>query len=431
MHAPKTIACLRNVLSIPGAVALILISIAACGCASNRMVRVEDGGFVLEGRRHFFVGVNFWQAVHMGMPSPPGDRGRLIAELDHLQRLGVSNIRILAAFEGPDSEPYRVTPAMMIEPGKYNADVLAGMDFLIAELDKRRMHAVVALTNFWEWSGGMAQYVSWCEGSEIPYPATNDWREFCDYAARFYGCDRCQHRFRCHIKTIIERFNPYTGRRYRDEPAIFAWELANEPRYYPSEWIDESARYIKSLDPNHMVTTGSEGDVGGEFEPTHDGKHIDYTTIHIWPQNWGWFDPEKPETYAAAERKARDYFWKHEKAARKLGKPMVLEEFGLARDWEPLHDCYDPKSPTTIRDRFFRAMYDCVYQSATSNGPATGSNIWVWSGASQPKSGSVGDPPHEKPGWYSVYDKDESTLRLIHRHASDLALQPPPLPKGD
>ena len=103
-----------------------------------------------------------------------------------MPRLGVSNIRILAAFEGPDSEPFRVAPALMTEPGRYNSAVLDGLDFLIAELGKRDMHAVVALTNFWEWSGGMAQYVAWHEGSAIPYPATNDWRVFCDYAARFY-----------------------------------------------------------------------------------------------------------------------------------------------------------------------------------------------------------------------------------------------------
>jgi len=405
-------------------VAVLLVGSTGIGCASNPYVRAEAGRFVLRGKTHRFVGVNFWQAVYLAAAAPLGDRARLRDELDHLQRLGVSNIRILAAFEGPNSEPYRVTPAMMAEPGVYEDSILDGLDFLLAELARRRMHAVIALTNFWEWSGGMAQYVSWHEGGTIPYPATHDWREFCDYAERFYDCAPCQTWFRAHVKTIISRINRYTGRSYRDEPVVFAWELANEPRYYPPNWIDETAQFIKSLDPHHMVTTGSEGEVGGDFITTHDGSAIDYFTIHIWPQNWGWFDPTKPETYMNAESQAREYFMKHEAMARELGKPLVLEEFGLARDWQSRQDCYDPQSTTILRDRFFAAMYRCILDSAGSGGSAAGSNLWVWSGASRPGMTSVGDPPHEKPGWYSVYGSDRSTVQAIRHHASELAALP-------
>ena len=46
---------------------------------------------------------------------------------------------------------------------------------------------------------------------------------------------------------------------------------------------------------------------------------------------------------------------------------------------------------------------------------------WAWAGDSRPprpgefwKPGDpfIGDPPHEKQGWYSIYDKD-TTLKLI------------------
>ena len=153
---------------------------------------------------------------------------------------------------------------------------------------------------------------------------------------------------------------------------------------------------------------------------THQGDYIDYTTIHIWPQNWGWYDPTHPDTYETAEAHARDYFRRHEAVARDLRKPLVLEEFGLARDWHPLQDCHDPRSSTTLRDRFLTTMYGCVLESATSDGPAAGSNIWVWSGASRPGESRVGDPPHETAGWYSVYTGDEPTLNVIQQHFIDL-----------
>ena len=390
------------------------------GCVPGRFVRVNDGQFAVGGDRHLFVGVNFWQAVHMAMAGPRGDRQRLASELDLLQELGVNNVRILAAFEGPDSEPYRATPAMMTEPEQYDQAVLDGLDYLIAELDRRGMWAVVALTNFWEWSGGMAQFVAWDAGTSIPYPATHGWDAFYDFTAAFYGSERCQHWYRQHIRTIIERVNPYTGRVYRDEPSIFAWELANEPNRFPVAWIDETAGFIKSLDRNHMVTTGAEGDISAAFDTAHASGHIDYATIHLWPQNWQWYDPQAPDSYEEAEAKARDYFGRHAEQAREFGKPLVLEEFGLARDWEPGHDCYDPAAGVTYRDRFFAAMYECVLESAAAGGPVAGSNLWTWSGQARPGDAWIGDPPHERPGWYSVYDGDASTLQVIEKHAAAL-----------
>jgi mannan endo-1,4-beta-mannosidase len=64
-------------------------------------------------------------------------------------------------------------PALMTSPGVYDAKVLAGLDFFIAEAGKRGLKTVMVLNNYWQWSGGMAQYVAWHEHSPIPYPG--DW----------------------------------------------------------------------------------------------------------------------------------------------------------------------------------------------------------------------------------------------------------------
>ena len=63
-----------------------------------------------------------------------------------------------------------MVPALMTSPGEYDGSVLDGLDFLLAEMGKRGMRAVMVLNNFWQWSGGMAQYVSWHEKTPIPYP---------------------------------------------------------------------------------------------------------------------------------------------------------------------------------------------------------------------------------------------------------------------
>jgi mannan endo-1,4-beta-mannosidase len=316
-----------------------------------------------------------------------------------------------------------MTPALMTSPGLYDQKVLDGLDFLLSEMGKRSIKAVMILNNFWYWSGGMAQYVSWQEGTPIPYPG--DWNTFMNYSAKFYSCGQCQGWYRNYIKMIIDHVNGYNGLPYHDDPTIFSWELANEPRRYPDGWIDDTAAYIKSLDPNHLVTTGSEGSPPGEtidFNKTHDGSNIDYATIHIWPQNWGWYDPKSVSTYDGALGKSINYFQKYEAEAALLGKPLVLEEFGLARDWEPIHDIYNPVSATTYRDRFYTSMYSEVDNSILKGGSVAGDNFWAWAGQSRPGDNWVGDPPHEPAGWYSVYDADRSTLSIIASHVQQMAL---------
>lgn len=387
----------------------------------SQFVIVSDGKFMLNGQPYYFVGANFWQGMNMGVDGPSGDRDQLVAELDHLQRIGVTNLRVMASSEGPNTEPYRMVPALMISPGVYDENVLDGLDFFIAEVGKRDMKAVMVLNNYWQWSGGMGQYVSWSDGTPIPYPG--DWGAFMSYVAKFYDCDECQTWYRDHIKMIITHVNPYTGLKYRDDPTVFAWELANEPRRYPYSWIDNTAAYIKSLDPNHMVTTGSEGTPPGEsldFKRTHEGPNIDYGTVHIWPQNWSWYDPQNPTTYDRAEQNALEYLRRHVYDMAVLNKPLVLEEFGLARDWEPVRDIYDPTSSTHYRDRFYKTMFNEVFDIIQKGGTLAGDNFWAWGGASRPGDGWLGDPPHETPGWYSVYNTDESTIAIISKHAREL-----------
>jgi mannan endo-1,4-beta-mannosidase len=74
--------------------------------------------------------------------------------------------------------------------------------------------------------------------------------------------------YREQAKHIITRTNTITGKKYKDDPVIMSWELANEPRpMRPAanedylKWISSTAAFIKSLDKNHLVTTGHEGDM--------------------------------------------------------------------------------------------------------------------------------------------------------------------------
>jgi mannan endo-1,4-beta-mannosidase len=394
--------------------------------ANYSYVKAAGTRFTLDGNPYYFAGANFWQGMNLGMADTNGgDRARLCRELDRLKNGGVVNLRVMAASEGPDTEPYRMVPSLQPAAGIFNEHVFEGLDYLLYQMDARGMRAVMQLNNYWHWSGGMAQYVSWAEASSIPYPPsypdfTGDWWTFMLYSARFYTNAECQATFQACIRAVVERTNTFTGVQYKNDPTIFSWELANEPRLYPQRWVDDTAAYIKSLDTIHMITCGSEGEVGGDFIETHNGAQIDYATCHIWPQNWGWYDPGDPGTFTGALRNALAYLDSHAAMAETLNKPLVLEEFGLARDYALL----EPDSPVTFRNSFFSALYGAVFTNAGSGGALAGDSLWSWAGESRPDDPFprwMGDPPHETPGWYSVYDTDSSTFLVMRGHAAQMA----------
>ncbi len=415
-------------LLVCGLLGLVCLGLPRPAVATNYgYVTVSGTGFMLDGCPYFFAGANLWQGMNLGMRADQGgDRPRLGRELDRLRAAGIVNLRVMASSEGPDTAPYRMVPSLQPAAGVFNESVFEGLDYLLQEMNLRGMRAVMQLNNYWHWSGGMAQYVSWAEGSRIPYPPSypqfvGNWSVFMNYAARFYANATCQSAYRTCIRTVVERTNSLTGVRYKDDPTIFAWELANEPRLYPAAWIDDSAAYIKSLDARHLVTVGSEGEMGGAFVETHNNAQIDYATCHVWPQNWGWYDPLRPETYAGAMQDALAYVAEHEVLARTvLGKPLVVEEFGLARDAAAL----SAGTSTAYRDGFFDAICTEVASSAAAGGALAGENFWAWAGegrSTDPAPRWIGDPPHETPGWYSVYDTDAATLTVLAQHAAQMA----------
>ena len=398
---------------------------------NRNFVSVNGIRFFLNGKPYYFLGTNLWYGMNLGSKGESGDRQRLVNELDFLSNIGIKNLRVMAGSEGPDSEKWRIIPSLQSAPGEYNTDLLDGLDFLLYEMGKRNMKAIMCMNNFWHWSGGMAQYVSWENETTIPYPPIEgecDWQKFQEYASSFYSNKGAKDHYYNHIRFIVLRKNTYTGKLYRDDPTIMSWQLGNEPRGINNredflDWIESSAHLIKEIDPNHLVTIGSEGSTahpssGNNFIKDHESKYIDYTTIHIWIQNWGWFDPSNEKSLSTSIDKVQTYINEHEELAIKLNKPVVLEEFGISRDYND----YSSNSPITLRDKYFNEVFDIIFLKAKKGSPLAGSNFWAWGGfgrPSKPKSiwkkndDFIGAPPHEFQGWYSIYNSDLSTIKII------------------
>jgi mannan endo-1,4-beta-mannosidase len=404
-------------------------------------IRTRGIRFEHNGKPYYFAGTNLWYGCYLGSPGETGDRPRLLRELDTLQAYGITNLRLLAASE--DSYIRRsIKPAIQRLAGVDDDSLLIGLDFILSEIANRHMHAVLYLNNYWEWSGGMAQYVAWATGGDGADPADphKGYGNFMDYSATFYSTPEAVKLYEAYVKRIIKRKNSINGRIYSEDPSIMSWQLANEPRpgrdgepgkknlpaFY--DWINKTAKYIHDLDTNHLVSTGSEGKVGciqmeDVFLESHKSNDIDYLTFHLWPLNWGWFDPKHiTETLPSSENKAVKYINLHLEMARSLHKPIVMEEFGIGRDSAEFRS----GTPTSARDHYYQVLFHAIYDSARCGAPIAGSNFWAWGGegeaqhpdgAWQKGDPLVGDPPQEPQGRNSIFLNDKSTLAIIGDHA--------------
>ena len=93
---------------------------------SFSFVRVSGSRFTSDplGAPYYFLGANYWAGMSLGSAGAGGDRARLRADLDALKAAGVTQLRVLGAAEGPDSEPWRIAPSLTPCPGVYNAQVV-------------------------------------------------------------------------------------------------------------------------------------------------------------------------------------------------------------------------------------------------------------------------------------------------------------------
>ena len=187
-------------------------------------------------------------------------------------------------------------------------DGLERIDFVLAEAAKRDLRLIVAFVDFWGYTGGAQQMSVW-------YGSTDKYT--------FFAQDpRTRRDYKDLVRRVLTRTNAITGRLYKDDPTVLAWDLANEPDIHPLalriDWVGEMSAFVKSLDPAHLLATGHANMV----DPFADlaAPAIDLGTWHGYPNQSGM----SPDDFDALIRR-------NCAAAERYGKPILLEEFGVPR----------------------------------------------------------------------------------------------------
>ncbi|KAI0909780.1 glycoside hydrolase superfamily [Ustulina deusta] len=276
-----------------------------------------DGlNFQIDGETGYFAGTNsYW----IGFLTNDAD---IDTALDDLVDAGLKILRVWG-FNDVTSTPQSGTVWFQLLSASGStintgADGLQRLDYVVSAAEQRGIKLIINFVNNWSDYGGIPAYVTAFGGS----------------ATSWYTNAAAQAQYKTYISAVVSR--------YASSPAVFAWELANEPRCNGcaasvlTTWATEISAYIKSLDPAHMVALGDEGfglATGGDgsypftygegldFEANLQIASLDFATFHLYPSSWG-----------TSNDWGNLWITTHAAACEAAGKPCLFEEYGVTYD---------------------------------------------------------------------------------------------------
>ncbi len=301
--------------------------------AKEHFVRQRGGRFFIGQKPFRFVGAN------VAIMYRDEDRERMPETLRQAAQLGIKVVRVWAFGEGgpndvkpmKDFEDWPRHHSFRLAPGQWNEDAFVYLDKVIAEAAKNNIYVQLCLTNWWRDTGGVTQYLRWAGIND----AADDRYDFGinnDKAILFYTNPETRRLYREHLEKLATRRNTITGVFYRDDPAIFGWELMNEAQAITGRWAErrawfaEMSGYLKSLDPNHMIAPGAWGyrtsSERREWLADHAIPTIDYCDVHNYPR-------DDHDSFVDSPAALTEFIENRAAAAYSLRKPLVLGEFGM------------------------------------------------------------------------------------------------------
>jgi len=198
-------------------------------------------------------------------------------------------------------------------------DGLQHIDYLLYKAKSLNIKILLAFNDFHFYTGGMQQMAEWYGIRNVTDPHKDEY-------TTVFTDPRVVADYKTWISHLLNRVNTYTGVMYKDDPTIFGWDLANEPAASSvsilQTWISTMASYVKSIDHNHLVTSGDEGylNLSGD-SPVGElaNSNIDFGTMHTYPA-----------FTKLTLQQTNDLIQLHCGFAKNAQKPVILEEFGLS-----------------------------------------------------------------------------------------------------
>lgn len=313
---------------------------------SSNFIKAKDGAFFDGDKKYRYLGANNYYIRHK-------DKKLIDDIFRQAANVGIKVMRIGSNGEAESMDAIdqkEKNRFFRIGPDYFNEDAYREFDYVLDSAARHNVRVIIHFTDNWEYYGGVRVYTKWAGLAN---------------KNQFWIDETCKKYYKQTIDSFIKRKNTVNGKLYKNDPTIFAYDLMNEPRNEDdttgvtlANWIDEMSTYIKSIDPNHMVTTGMEGFFlrddgthysGSDFVLCQKPKNIDFCTFHIYPAS----------EYNNYSKSTTEWLIKKyiKEAHETLKKPVVMEEFGI-----PNNNPDFPKAEWIefMIDTFFKAGGDGV-----------------------------------------------------------------------
>lgn len=357
--------------------------------------------FTLDGKPFRFAGAN------IAVMYRDEDRARMPETFTEAARQGLRVVRVWAHGEGgPDSSVKSVggdradwprNHPFRFAPEEWNEEAFVQLDRVIAEAARNNIRVQLTLVNWWRDTGGVTQYLKWAGIDD----AADDAKPYginVERAMLFYTNDTTRRLYRQHIERIVTRRNTVTGTMYRDDPAIMGYELMNEAQALTGRWTErrawvaEMSAYIKSLDPDHLVTPGTWGYRTSwerrEWLEEHRIQTIDYCDVHNYPR-------DDHDSFVDSPTALGEFIANRAAASFSLKKPLMLGEFNVGPEGH---------------QGFTAAQWFSAYFESAARSGVGGAMYWI-----------LTPDPHRGYGVTYTTARDEEVRREVRRGADLMA----------
>lgn len=316
----------------------LLNSFAENSFAISHFVRTNGTSFTLNGLNYTFTGANAYYLADYATNKTFDDARNEINNsriyvnelLDKAQSLNINVMRTWAMMAGGNTS-VNATTWFIDEVGghynlflngntsNYNETMFQALDYVLAEASKRDIRIQLVLVNNWDTYGGMSWWVQQTPSASKVGQGTNCY--YNNTVAQWFNCPTNSFHdqfftnpetiqlFQTYVSYVLNRNNTYTGVQYKNDPTIFSWLLANEPRAKGdgssansptnlakiANWTRNMTTFIKSIDSNHLIGLGLEGldynatwGEGTSWILDQNNTGVDFATFELNPEQWNY-----------------------------------------------------------------------------------------------------------------------------------------------
>lgn len=242
---------------------------------SELFVKTANGQFQVNGSEFKFIGTNAYWLPYLNSVDD------INSTLANMSAAGIRVVRTWA-FNDVTAIPVNGTWLQLIVNGTTSinngTNGLQRLDKFVELAQSHGIYVLFSLTNNWNPIDNSSEVTivrrSDQGNSSLPRNFLSNTYGGMDAYVREFGLNKQHDEFYANF-TIMDIFKNYTKQvitRFIDSPAIFAWELANDPRCSSSlaasdscntltitNWHANVSSFVRSIDPNHLVSSGNHG----------------------------------------------------------------------------------------------------------------------------------------------------------------------------